>query len=146
MRLSIIWNCNCRSYPNLIKVSSSCSMKNNGDRGGRYLPRPITPSQTLSYIYMEKAGLIHNSPGSYSWNKWNVRHFCFHNQNNSTSFPGFLGWRCFNLQLCCTFDVIGWLIVKFLQIWSSVGGYGELCVCFRPIRNGEIFWMNNNID
>ena len=24
------------------------------------------------------------SPSSYSWNEWNVRHFCFHNQNNST--------------------------------------------------------------
>ena len=31
------------------------------------------------------------SPSSYSWNEWNVRHFCFHNQNNSTSFPGLLG-------------------------------------------------------
>ena len=24
-------------------------------------------------------------PSSYSWSEWNVRHFCFHNQNNSTS-------------------------------------------------------------
>ena len=31
------------------------------------------------------------SPSSYSWNEWNIRHFCFHNQNNSTSFPGLLG-------------------------------------------------------
>ena len=31
------------------------------------------------------------SPSSYSWNEWNVRHFCFHNQNNSTSSPGLLG-------------------------------------------------------
>ena len=30
-------------------------------------------------------------PGSYSWNEWNVHHFCFHNQNNSTSSPGLLG-------------------------------------------------------
>ena len=28
----------------------------------------------------------------YSWNEWSVRHFYFHNQNNSASFP-----RCFNL-------------------------------------------------
>ena len=27
------------------------------------------------------------SPSCYSWNEWNVRHFCFHNQNNSTSSP-----------------------------------------------------------
>ena len=31
------------------------------------------------------------SPSSYSWNEWNVRRVCFHNQNNSTSFPGLLG-------------------------------------------------------
>ena len=28
---------------------------------------------------------------SYSWNEWNAHHFCFHNQNNSTSLPGLLG-------------------------------------------------------
>ena len=28
---------------------------------------------------------------SYSWNEWSVGHFCFHNQNNSTSSPGLLG-------------------------------------------------------
>ena len=27
------------------------------------------------------------SPSSYSWKEWNVRHFCFHNQNNSTIVP-----------------------------------------------------------
>ena len=30
------------------------------------------------------------SPSSYSWNEWNVLHFCFHNQSNSFSFPGLL--------------------------------------------------------
>ena len=29
---------------------------------------------------------------------------------------------------CCTFDVIGSLNAKIFQIWSSVAGYGELCV------------------
>ena len=38
-----------------------------------------------------------SSCSSYSWNEWNVRHFFFHNQNNSTSFPGLLGQRCLNL-------------------------------------------------
>ena len=28
------------------------------------------------------------------------------------------------------FDIIRSLIAKFFQIWSSVAGYGELCVCF----------------
>ena len=39
----------------------------------------------------------------------------------------------------CIFDVISSLNTKFFQIWSSVTGYGELCVCFYPIRIGEIF-------
>ena len=30
------------------------------------------------------------------------------------------------------------------QIWWTAAGYGELCVWLQPIRNGEIFWMNNN--
>ena len=30
------------------------------------------------------------------------------------------------------------------QIWWTAAGYGELCVWFKPIRNGKIFWMNNN--
>ena len=34
------------------------------------------------------------------------------------------------LQKSYTFDVIGSLNAKFLQIWSSVACYGELCVCF----------------
>ena len=44
----------------------------------------------------------------------------------------------------CIFDVISSLNRKFFQIWSSETGYGEFCVCFQPIRIGEIFWMNNN--
>ena len=44
----------------------------------------------------------------------------------------------------CIFDVISSLNRKFFQIWSSEAGYGEFCVCFQPIRIGEIFWMNNN--
>ena len=37
------------------------------------------------------------------------------------------------------FDVISSLNTKFFQIWSSATGYGELCVCFLPIRIGEMF-------
>ena len=32
-----------------------------------------------------------SSCSSYSWNEWSVGHFCFDNQNNSTSSPGLLG-------------------------------------------------------
>ena len=28
------------------------------------------------------------SLSSYSWNEWNVRHFCFYKQNNSSLSPG----------------------------------------------------------
>ena len=37
------------------------------------------------------------------------------------------------------FDVISSLNTKFFQIWSSATGYGELWVCFWPIRIGEMF-------
>ena len=32
-----------------------------------------------------------SSCSSYSWNEWSVRHFSFHNENNSTTSPGLLG-------------------------------------------------------
>ena len=31
-----------------------------------------------------------SSCSSFSWNEWNVPHFFFHNQNNSTSSPGIM--------------------------------------------------------
>ena len=47
-----------------------------------------------------------------------------------------------NPQEGCSFDVIDSLNAKFFQIWSSVAGYGELCVSFKPIRMGKYFeWM-----
>ena len=48
--------------------------------------------------------------------------FFYHNQNNSTSSLGLLSSN-----------------TKFFQIWSSATGYGELCVCFQPVRIGGIF-------
>ena len=44
----------------------------------------------VKFIF-DSAPLAIISPSSYSWNKWNVRHFCFHKQFNSTSSPGLLG-------------------------------------------------------
>ena len=32
-----------------------------------------------------------SSCSSYSWNEWSIRHFSFHNENNSISLPGLLG-------------------------------------------------------
>ena len=43
----------------------------------------------------------------------------------------------------CIFDVSSSLNTKFFQIWSSLTGYSELCMCFQQIRIGEIFSMNN---
>ena len=34
-------------------------------------------------------------------------------------------------------------IARILQIWSTPVGYEELAQAFEPIKNGEIFWMNN---
>ena len=44
-----------------------------------------------------------------------------------------------NPQEGCSFDVIDSLNAKFFQIWSSVAGYGELCVSFKPIRMEKYF-------
>ena len=44
------------------------------------------------------------------------------------------------------FDVIGSIWQSSFPIWSTAAGYGESCVWFQPVRNREIFWMNNNIN
>ena len=30
------------------------------------------------------------------------------------------------------------------QIWWTADGYDELCMWFQPIKNGELFWTNDN--
>ena len=110
-------------------------------RLGKYSPNSRCRSSSCLLAVLAMC-LAFISPSSYSWNKWNVRFFCFHNQNNSTSFLGLFGWRCINLQERCTFDVIGWLIAKFFQIWSSVAGYGELCMAFSQSESEKYFgWI-----
>ena len=47
--------------------------------------------QVVFFLFLPRTLLGIISPSSYSWNEWDVRHFCFHNQNNSTSSPGLLG-------------------------------------------------------
>ena len=72
-----------------------------------------------------------SSCSSYSWNELSVCHFYFHNQNNWASVPR-----------RCILDVISSLNTDFFQIWSSETGFGELCVCFYPIRIVEYFeWI-----
>ena len=56
--------------------------------------------------------------------------------------PGFLGYRPF----CDIYAVLSTSFStyrKIFKIWSSLACYEELAVGFEPIRNGEIFWMNN---
>ena len=38
-----------------------------------------------------------------------------------------------------------WYIARIFQIWSAAVGYKELAALFEPIRNSEIFWMNNKM-
>ena len=49
------------------------------------------------------------------------RHFVLNNENNSTSYPGFLGQRFNNLQSGCTFDVILTSPVQYEEILSKFG-------------------------
>ena len=42
---------------------------------------------TLRVVFLLFLLLAIISPTSYSWNEWNVRHFCLQNPNNSTSSP-----------------------------------------------------------
>ena len=35
--------------------------------------------------------------------------------------------------------------IRIFQIWSTPVDYEELAMGFEPIRNGEIFWMYNNV-
>ena len=52
----------------------------------------MSPPSYLLAVFATLLAIISpsSSCSSYSWNKWNVRHFFFHNQNNSTSSPGLL--------------------------------------------------------
>ena len=83
------------------------------------------------------------------------------NKNNTISCPVFIGQRFNNLQRAALLTSF-WRhrfnnlqraalltsLVQYdgacFQIWWTEAGYGELCVWFQPIRNGLIFWMNNN--
>ena len=46
--------------------------------------------------------------------------------------------------MACTTDVILPDIAIVFQIWSTLAGNEGLAGGFEPIRNEEMFWMNNN--
>ena len=49
------------------------------------------------------------------------------------------------LAIACTTDVILPDIAKVFHILSTQAGYEELAERFEPIRNGDIFWVINNL-
>ena len=92
------------------------------------------------------------------------RHYalCFSaHQYNTTLSPDFLGQRFNNLRRVALLTSF-WrhlfnnsryapLLTSLIQYcegsfqnWWTAAGCGELCVWFKPLRNGKIFWMNNN--
>ena len=94
-------------------------MKNWADPGGCY-PRWIIPSEMclilhivrkpnslISLLFIQNNSLLKN-----------IAKTCLPASMLSSPVAG------------CTFDVISSLNTKYLQIWSSVTGYCELCVCF----------------
>ena len=66
------------------------------------------------------------------------RHFVFTTKTTQPRPQVFSVNRSIIWQFCCTIGVITSQIAKLLQMWSTLAVYGEL------LRNGEIFWMNNN--
>ena len=71
--------------------------------------------------------LANSLPISSSGKEWNVMSFCTHYQDHPQVFSvnSSIIW-----QFCCTIDVIFHIILSLSQY----------------IRNGEIFWMNNNFN
>ena len=55
----------------------------------------------------------------------------------------FLRQRFNNLQWAALFTSLIQYDEASFHIWWAAAGYGEIFVWFQPIRNGEIFWMNN---
>ena len=52
----------------------------------------VAPPSCLAVFAMFLAIISPSSScSSYYWNEWSVRHFSFHNENNSTSSPGLPG-------------------------------------------------------
>ena len=95
-------------------------VENYADRGGCYPTRL-------------KAEVDYNAAVLNNWAK-------------ATSSPGLLH-RCrpFFLIMACTTDVILLDIAIVFQIWSPLTGNQGFAGGFEPIRNEEMFWMNNNL-
>ena len=132
-------------------------------RSGR--PRWITSSEICRILH------ILRKPNSiiallfiqniYSFLK-EFRHFALCFSAHLSLSPGFRGQRFNNLQRAALLTSFWrqWFnnfrraplltsLIQYggdsFQIWWTAAGYGELSVWFWPIRNGEIFWMNDNI-
>ena len=144
-------------------------MKNSADQGGccrDRRPRWITLSEICRILHILRkpnsiiALLFIQNTSSFLKE---FRHYalCFPlTKYNTTLFPGLLGQRFNNLRRAALLTSFWrhWLnnvrqaalltsLIQYgedsFQILWTAAGYGELCVSFKPIRNGKIFWMNN---
>ena len=139
-------------------------MKNSADQGGCYQQRPKAEVDNIlrdlqNYSYPTKAEfnhyfIIHSKYFLVLTGVSPFRYLFFHSPNKTQPCPQVFSVNgaiiCSGLHFWRHFDVIGSTIFgglhfwrHWFNIWSIAAGYGELCVWFYPIRNGEIFWMNN---
>ena len=79
------------------------------------------------------------SCSSYSWNKWNVRHFFFHNQNNSTSSPGLLDHGTLT---CSGLHFLRHFLIKHKILPNLV--ISNWLWWIMHVHFIQIFWMNND--
>ena len=144
-------------------------MKNSADQGGCYPQRPqaevdnpLRDLQNSSYptkTELNNCFIIHSKYFLLLKGVSPLRSLFFRSPNITQPF---LGQRFNNLQRGALlmsfwrhwFNNFRWapLLTSLIQycedsfqIWWTAAGYGELCVWFKPIRNGKIFWMNNNV-
>ena len=140
-------------------------MKNSADQGGCYPQRPkaevdntLQDLQNSSYptkaefnncfiIHSKYFLLLKGVPPlrSLFFRSPNITQPCpqVFSVNGSIICGGLYFWRhWFNMAKILT-SLVQYGEDSF-QIWWTAAGYGELCVWFKPIRNGKIFWMYNN--
>ena len=69
--------------------------------------------------------------------------FRFNNLQRTAPLMSFWCHRFNNLRRAALLTSLIQFDGASFQIWWTAGGYGELCLWFQPIRNGEIFWIMN---
>ena len=142
-------------------------MKNSADQGGCYPPRPkvqvdnpLWDLQNFSYPMKAEFNycfIIHSKyfPVLNGVSPFRSLFFCSPKSQSRPQVFLVNGWiicsglhfwrqRLNNLQRAPLLTSLIEYDEDSFQIWWTAAGYGELYVWFQLIRNGEIFWMNNN--